>query len=88
MEEYGNGFWYWVAAGSVQAAMGVVAYRRGCGDGLMSFKAFGIASLFVGAGASAIGGLLHASGINEVPHLSLSSLSAPKALLFNPTHLT
>ncbi|KAL4180138.1 hypothetical protein AMTRI_Chr13g90620 [Amborella trichopoda] len=85
MEEYGNGFWYWVAAGSVQAAMGVVAYRRGCG--LMSFKAFGIASLFVGAGASAIGGLLHASGVNEVKDVKEVRQSLRRRLGFPPRNL-
>ncbi|ERN00177.1 hypothetical protein AMTRI_Chr13g83280 [Amborella trichopoda] len=84
MGEYANGFWYWVAAGSVQTAMGVVAYRRGCGDGLMPFKAFGIASLFVGAGASAIGGLLHASGIHEVEDVKEVGKSLRRRLGFPP----
>lgn len=68
MVDLGNGFWWWAAASSAQVAAGVAAYRRGCGvrETLMPFKAFAVASLFVGAGATAFAGFLHASGIHKV----------------------
>ncbi|GLJ11190.1 hypothetical protein SUGI_0145920 [Cryptomeria japonica] len=61
----GAGFW-WVAGGVTQLAVATVAYRRGCGDALMPVKAFGVASLYVGAAACALGGALHHSGIHQV----------------------
>ncbi|XP_020687016.2 uncharacterized protein LOC110102865 [Dendrobium catenatum] len=59
--------WWW-AASSGQLAVGVVLYRRGCGrsGAAMPFKAFAISTLFVGAGAAAFAGALHASGIHTV----------------------
>ncbi|XP_020594953.1 uncharacterized protein LOC110035044 isoform X2 [Phalaenopsis equestris] len=70
METSGGGddeLWWW-AASSGQLAAGVAFYRRGCGTSgaAMPFKAFAIATLFVGAGAAAVAGTLHASGIHSV----------------------
>ncbi|KAH9305438.1 hypothetical protein KI387_009842, partial [Taxus chinensis] len=64
----GGGFW-WGACGVGQLVLATAAYRRGCGDALMPLKAFGVASLYVGAGACALGGALHLSGIKQVGDL-------------------
>ena len=73
MEENGHGsgdrsHWWWALASAAQLGWGVFSYRRGgVGDSrLMPVKAFGVASLFVGAAASAAFGVLHASGIHKV----------------------
>ncbi|RWR89768.1 hypothetical protein CKAN_01883700 [Cinnamomum micranthum f. kanehirae] len=68
MVDLGNGFWWWAGASSAQLAAGVAACRRGFRgrDTLMPVKAFGVASLFVGAGATAFAGFLYASGIHKV----------------------
>ncbi|PKA60168.1 hypothetical protein AXF42_Ash009852 [Apostasia shenzhenica] len=68
--ETGSGadeLWWWTAS-SAQLAAGVAFYRRGCGrsGAAMPFKAFGIATLFVGAGAAASAGALNAAGIHTV----------------------
>ncbi|KAM0934274.1 hypothetical protein DsansV1_C32g0222311 [Dioscorea sansibarensis] len=66
-EGRGDGWWWWAAASSAQLAAGIVAYRRGSGEGaVMPFKAFSIATLFVSAGATAVAGALQASGIHTV----------------------
>ncbi|KAK9101522.1 hypothetical protein Scep_024952 [Stephania cephalantha] len=66
-----SGYWLWALASSTQLVAGVVSYRRGCsGDSrLMPFKAFVVASLFVGAGATSAAGLLNFFGIQKVEHL-------------------
>ncbi|KAK9131388.1 hypothetical protein Sjap_011875 [Stephania japonica] len=65
---YSSGYWFWALASSTQLGAGVVSYRRGCsGDSrLMPFKAFVVASLFVGAGATSAAGLLNFFGIHKV----------------------
>ncbi|KAJ0961911.1 hypothetical protein J5N97_029739 [Dioscorea zingiberensis] len=70
-----GGWWWWAAASSAQLAAGIMAYRRGSGDGavaatVMPFKAFSIATLFVGAGAAAAGGALQATGIHSVDDMN------------------
>ena len=63
-----EGYWYWAGASSVQLLWAILSLRRGyAGDSrLMPFKAFGVASLFVGSAASATIGSLRASGIHSV----------------------
>ncbi|XP_043717174.1 uncharacterized protein LOC122665163 [Telopea speciosissima] len=68
----GDGHWWWWAIGSsAQLVAGVASYRRGFGGDscFMPFKAFAVASLFVGSGATAFAGFLHASGIHKVEDL-------------------
>ncbi|KAK1408893.1 hypothetical protein QVD17_41025 [Tagetes erecta] len=64
----GGGYWWWAAASGVQIAWGIYSFRKGySGDSrLMPLKAFGVASLFVGATATATVGTLRASGIHSV----------------------
>ncbi|XP_042504667.1 uncharacterized protein LOC122081556 [Macadamia integrifolia] len=66
----GGGYW-WGIASSTQLAAAVASYRKGYGGDscFMPFKAFVVASLFVGAGATAVFGLLRVSGIREVKDL-------------------
>ncbi|RZR73314.1 hypothetical protein BHM03_00022652 [Ensete ventricosum] len=61
-------WWWWAAASSSQLVAGIAWYRRGyCGNGVtMPFKAFAIATMFVGSGATAVGGSLLATGIHDV----------------------
>ncbi|GLU05169.1 hypothetical protein SLE2022_222830 [Rubroshorea leprosula] len=61
----------WALASAAQFGWAISAYRRGyAGDHrLMPFKAFGVASLFIGASASAAVGSLQASGIQKVEDL-------------------
>ncbi|KAJ0914202.1 hypothetical protein HanPSC8_Chr06g0235921 [Helianthus annuus] len=64
----GGGYWWWAAASGVQLVWGIYSFRKGyAGDSrLMPLKAFGVASLFVGATATATVGTLRASGIHSV----------------------
>ncbi|KAM0027340.1 hypothetical protein Hdeb2414_s0020g00568281 [Helianthus debilis subsp. tardiflorus] len=64
----GGGYWWWAGASGVQLAWGIYSFRKGyAGDSrLMPLKAFGVASLFVGATATATVGTLRASGIHSV----------------------
>ncbi|KAL8207981.1 hypothetical protein R6Q57_007393 [Mikania cordata] len=64
----GGDYWWWAAASGVQLVWGIYSFRKGySGDSrLMPIKAFGVASLFVGATASATVGTLRASGIHSV----------------------
>ncbi|MQM10665.1 hypothetical protein Taro_043566 [Colocasia esculenta] len=71
MAEADGEAWVWAAATSAQLAAGVASYRRGYPGGrvnpsLMPFKAFLVASLFVGAGATAVMGAVRAAGIRKV----------------------
>nr|XP_043619371.1 uncharacterized protein LOC122591211 [Erigeron canadensis] len=63
-----GGYWWWAAASGVQLAWGIYSFRKGySGDSrLMPLKAFGVASLFVGATATATIGTFSASGIHSV----------------------
>ncbi|XP_042386019.1 uncharacterized protein LOC121977616 isoform X1 [Zingiber officinale] len=65
MEETGLRWPWWAAASSAQLTAGIAWYRRGyCGSGAsMPFKAFAIATLFVGAGSTAVRSALLAAGI-------------------------
>ncbi|KAL5973139.1 hypothetical protein ACLOJK_037166 [Asimina triloba] len=62
-----DGYWWWALASSVQLVAGVSSFRRGYrgSETLMPFKAFAVASLFVGAGASALIASQQASGIRS-----------------------
>ncbi|KAH7848602.1 hypothetical protein Vadar_005049 [Vaccinium darrowii] len=64
----GRGYWWWAAASTAQIVLGIRSYRRGhAGDShLMPFNAFIVASLFVGATASAAVAALRSSGIYSV----------------------
>ncbi|KAJ8900159.1 hypothetical protein K2173_024799 [Erythroxylum novogranatense] len=61
-------WWWWVVASGAQLGTGIASWRRGfVGDSrLMPIKAFGIASLFVGSGATATFAALQASDIRRV----------------------
>ncbi|KAL7258604.1 hypothetical protein ACSBR1_004677 [Camellia fascicularis] len=63
----GGGYWWWSAASTAQLALGIKSYRKGfSGDSrFMPLKAFSVASLFVGATASAAVAFLHSSGIHS-----------------------
>ncbi|PON70222.1 StAR lipid transfer-like protein [Trema orientale] len=60
--------WWWGAASAGQLGWGIASFRRGYAghSNLMPLKAFAVASLFVGAAASASFAALHASGIHKV----------------------
>jgi hypothetical protein len=59
---------WWALASAAQLGWGISSYKRGhAGDSrLMPLKAFAVASLFVGATASASMSLLKGSGIHKV----------------------
>ncbi|GJN26817.1 hypothetical protein PR202_gb14777 [Eleusine coracana subsp. coracana] len=59
---------WWAAASAAQVATGVTWFRRGRGGTAlaMPFKAFAIASLFVGAGATAVTAGVSAAGVGSV----------------------
>lgn len=61
-------YWWWAAASTAQLGWGISVVRRGySGDTYnMPFKAAGVATLFVGAFASAFVATLRASGIHSV----------------------
>nr|GLL40758.1 uncharacterized protein LOC109183076 [Ipomoea trifida] len=61
-------YWWWAAASTGQLGWGISALRRGYAgsSNLMPVKAFFVASLFVGATASAAVASLLASGIHSV----------------------
>ncbi|KAI3449066.1 hypothetical protein Pfo_005731 [Paulownia fortunei] len=63
-----DGYWWWAAASTAQLGWGISAFRKGyAGDShLMPFKAFAVASLFVGAFASAAFASTRASGVRSV----------------------
>lgn len=60
--------WWWALGSATQIGWGISSFLRGyAGDSrLMPFKAFSVASLFVGGAASASIAALQASGIREV----------------------
>lgn len=64
---------WWAAASAAQAAAGVAWFRRGRGGTAvaMPFKAFAIASLFVGAGATAVSAGVLAAGVGSVRRLMI-----------------
>lgn len=67
------GWSWWALASCTQFVWGMSSYRKGyAGDSrLMPFKAFAVASLFVGSAASASFAALQASGIHKVSPLPL-----------------
>lgn len=64
----GGTHWWWGIGSTAQLGWGIRAMRKGyAGDGrLMPVKAFAVASLFVGAAATASVAALRASGIHTV----------------------
>lgn len=73
-ESGGAGGWEkWTAASVIQLGIGIYSYRkvRSGECRLMPLKAFGIASLFVGAGFTSLVAVISANGIHSV-HLYLS----------------
>lgn len=80
MAEIDGGTWWWAIGGSAQLAAGLAAYRRGSGGSstMMPFRAFGVASLFVGSASCAVAGALHASGVRQVSSLALHPLQMSK----------
>jgi hypothetical protein len=76
MEEGGGGEeaerWpWWAGASAAQVAAGVAWFRRGRGGAAfaMPFKAFAIATLFVGAGATAVTAGVLAAGVGSVDEM-------------------
>lgn len=68
-ESVGAGSWEkWTAASVIQLGTGIYSYRkvRSGECRLMPLKAFGIASLFVGAGFTSLFALVTANGIHSV----------------------
>lgn len=65
-------YWFWGGITSTQLLWAMSSLRKGyAGDGrFMPFKAFAVASLFVGAAASATVGSLRASGVRSVSLIS------------------
>ncbi|GFP91098.1 hypothetical protein PHJA_001253800 [Phtheirospermum japonicum] len=63
-----EGYWWWAAASTAQLGLGISAVRRGhAGEStFMPLKAFAVASLFVGAAASASMATLRFSGLQSV----------------------
>ncbi|RDX66285.1 hypothetical protein CR513_54952, partial [Mucuna pruriens] len=64
----GGAQWWWGVASAAQMGLGMRTYAKGyAGDSrLMPFKAFAVASLFLGSAASASVLLLQANGIHRV----------------------
>ncbi|XP_060674649.1 uncharacterized protein LOC132804380 [Ziziphus jujuba] len=67
----GDSHWWWGMASAAQLGWGIVSFRRGYTgqSNLMPFKAFAVASLFVGSAASASVASLHSSDIHKVEDL-------------------
>ncbi|KAL2892527.1 hypothetical protein RDABS01_008436 [Bienertia sinuspersici] len=63
----GGAHWWWAIASTAQLGWGIRVYKKGYnGDSrFMPLKAFAVASLFVGATATAVMGALKASGIHK-----------------------
>uniref|UniRef100_A0A803LIC5 Uncharacterized protein n=1 Tax=Chenopodium quinoa TaxID=63459 RepID=A0A803LIC5_CHEQI len=63
--------WWWVIASAAQLGWGIKSYKKGfTGDcRFMPARAFGVASLFVGAAATASVSALSAAGIHNGKHL-------------------
>ncbi|GFP92977.1 hypothetical protein PHJA_001442000, partial [Phtheirospermum japonicum] len=63
-----HGYCWWAAASTTKLGLGISAIRRGhAGEStFMPFKAFSVASLFVGVTASAAVASLHSSGLQSV----------------------
>lgn len=70
--------YWWAIASAAQLGWGIRACKKGyVGNGsLMPLKAFSVASLFVGAAATAAFGALRASGIHTVSMMCSFSLSS------------
>ncbi|XP_030962784.1 uncharacterized protein LOC115984044 isoform X2 [Quercus lobata] len=66
---------WWALASAAQLGWAISSFRRGhAGDShFMPFKAFSVASLFVGATATAAVSVLHVSGIHKKEDSKLQS---------------
>ncbi|KAL5728412.1 hypothetical protein ACHQM5_001502 [Ranunculus cassubicifolius] len=67
-----EGYWWWGLASSAQAVTAAVSYQRGRrseSSFSMPFRAFFVSSLIVGTGATAVAGLLNASGVHKLEDL-------------------
>ncbi|XP_047062431.1 uncharacterized protein LOC124669942 [Lolium rigidum] len=78
MDELGEGgakkakMWpWWAGASAAQLTAGLVWFRRGKGGGdmTMPFRAFAIATLIVGAGATAVTAGVSAAGVGSVAEM-------------------
>ncbi|CAM8935468.1 hypothetical protein QQ045_014977 [Rhodiola kirilowii] len=58
--------WWWALSTAAQLTWAISASRRDCHYRLVPYKALGVATLFVSAGASAAISTLHACGIRTV----------------------
>ncbi|XP_065859218.1 uncharacterized protein [Euphorbia lathyris] len=69
-----NSWCWWALASTAQLAWGVSSYRKGFpGDShFMPFKAFGVATLFIGSAASATVAALRASDVKKAEDLILA----------------
>ncbi|XP_039034319.1 uncharacterized protein LOC120170450 [Hibiscus syriacus] len=78
--------WYWALASVTQLGWAASSYRKGyIGDHrLMPVKAFGVASLFLGASATASIAFLKASGIHKVEDLMEVGASIRSGLGIRP----
>jgi hypothetical protein len=67
---------WWAAASAAQATAGLAWFRRGRSGAAvaMPFKAFGIASLIVGSGATAVAAGVLAAGVGSVRRLVEASV--------------
>lgn len=81
-----NSHWYWAIASVSQLGWAVSSYRKGyTGDHrFMPLKAFAVASLFLGASASASVAFLKASGIHKVEDLMGVAASIRSGLGIRP----
>ncbi|KAL2536545.1 hypothetical protein Fot_17936 [Forsythia ovata] len=79
-------YWWWATASTAQLTWAISIYRKGyAGDSrLMPFKAFAVASLFVGATATATFASLRASGIESVQDMKLMGANARTGLGIPP----
>ncbi|KAL5538194.1 hypothetical protein UlMin_045529 [Ulmus minor] len=78
--------WWWATGSAAQLGWGIFSFKRGYSGqcNLMPLRAFGVASLFVGAGASASIAALKASGIHKVEDLMEVGANIRNALGVRP----
>ncbi|CAI9786036.1 unnamed protein product [Fraxinus pennsylvanica] len=79
-------YWWWATSSTCQLTWAVSIYRKGyAGDShLMPFKAFAVASLFIGATATAAVASLRASGIESVEDMKLAGTNIRNRLGIRP----
>ncbi|KAK6143041.1 hypothetical protein DH2020_023389 [Rehmannia glutinosa] len=81
-----EGYWLWVAASTAQLGWGISTIRKGYGGDstLMPFKAFAVASLFVGAAATAAVASLRVSGVRSVEDMKVLGSNIRSGLGLRP----